>query len=157
MNDVNMTVLCGTSFLHVSSLLFCPEQDFLVTIIFSFMWLVSSCCWAKTLSDIKTATNPTQVLLLISACRAQENKCTVTQEPLWSRLNTSAVGIQSTNEDTQLDETSHSLLRLLLSPGFWVCKCRPLGRKYLVCLQRDRLVQDRSEISNQERFRETRQ
>lgn len=62
------------------------------------MWLVSSCCWTKTLSDIKAATNPTQVLLLISACRAQENKCTATQEPLWSRLNTSAVGVQSTSE-----------------------------------------------------------
>ncbi|XP_028262431.1 synaptoporin b [Parambassis ranga] len=68
-----------------------PLVDFVVTVIFSLMWLVSSCCWAKTLSDIKTATNPTQVLLLISACRAQENKCTATQEPLWSRLNTSVV------------------------------------------------------------------
>ncbi|XP_053172105.1 synaptoporin b [Scomber japonicus] len=68
-----------------------PLVDFVVTVIFSFMWLVGSCCWAKNISDIKTATNPTQVLLLISACRAQENKCTVTQEPLWSRLNTSVV------------------------------------------------------------------
>ncbi|KAM4588871.1 synaptoporin-like [Odontesthes bonariensis] len=68
-----------------------PLVDFVVTVIFSLMWLVSSCCWAKTLSDIKTATNPTQVLLLISACRARENRCAATQEPLWSRLNTSAV------------------------------------------------------------------
>ncbi|XP_005724529.1 synaptoporin b [Pundamilia nyererei] len=68
-----------------------PLVDFVVTIIFSFMWLVSSCCWAKTLSDIKTVTNPTQVLLLITSCRAQENKCTATEEPLWSRLNTSVV------------------------------------------------------------------
>ncbi|XP_026204847.1 synaptoporin [Anabas testudineus] len=68
-----------------------PLVDFVVTIIFSFMWLVSSCYWAKSLSDIKSATNPTQVLLLISACRAQENKCTAIQAPLWSRLNTSAV------------------------------------------------------------------
>uniref|UniRef100_A0A672HGW4 Synaptoporin n=1 Tax=Salarias fasciatus TaxID=181472 RepID=A0A672HGW4_SALFA len=68
-----------------------PLVDFVVTIMFSFMWLVSSCFWAKTLSDIKAATNPTQVLLLISACRAQENKCAATQEPLWSRLNTSVV------------------------------------------------------------------
>ncbi|XP_006783156.1 synaptoporin [Neolamprologus brichardi] len=68
-----------------------PLVDFVVTIIFSFMWLVSSCCWAKTLSDIKTATNPTQVLLLITSCRAQENKCAATEEPLWSRLNTSVV------------------------------------------------------------------
>lgn len=74
------------------------EQDFIVTVVFSIMWLVGSCCWAKALSDIKAATDPTQVLLLISACRAPENKCTVTQQPLWSRLNTSAVRIQSTNE-----------------------------------------------------------
>ncbi|XP_054473680.1 synaptoporin b [Anoplopoma fimbria] len=68
-----------------------PLVDFVVTVIFSITWLVSSCFWAKTLSDIKTATNPTQVLLLMSACRAQENKCTATQEPVWSRLNTSVV------------------------------------------------------------------
>uniref|UniRef100_A0A672ZC15 Synaptoporin n=1 Tax=Sphaeramia orbicularis TaxID=375764 RepID=A0A672ZC15_9TELE len=68
-----------------------PLVDFVVTMIFSVMWLISSCCWAKALSDIKTATNPTQVLLLISACRAHENRCTATQGPLWSRLNTSAV------------------------------------------------------------------
>ncbi|KAG7244651.1 hypothetical protein INR49_029670, partial [Caranx melampygus] len=68
-----------------------PLVDFLVTVIFSFLWLASGCCWAKSLSDIKSATNPTEVLLLISACRAQENKCTATQEPLWSRLNTSVV------------------------------------------------------------------
>ncbi|XP_047439393.1 synaptoporin b [Mugil cephalus] len=68
-----------------------PLVDFVVTVVFSLMWLVSSCCWAKALHDIKTATNPTQVLLLISACRAQENKCTATQEPFWSRLNTSAI------------------------------------------------------------------
>ncbi|KAM9860188.1 synaptoporin b [Aulostomus maculatus] len=68
-----------------------PLVDFVVTMIFSIMWLVSSCCWAKTLSDIKRAINPTQVLLLMSACTAQENKCTATQEPRWSRLNTSVV------------------------------------------------------------------
>ncbi|XP_003973401.1 synaptoporin b [Takifugu rubripes] len=68
-----------------------PLVDFLVTLVFSFMWLVSSCCWAKALSDIKSATNPTEILLLISACRAPENRCAVTQEPHWSRLNSSVV------------------------------------------------------------------
>uniref|UniRef100_A0A3Q3WYM0 MARVEL domain-containing protein n=1 Tax=Mola mola TaxID=94237 RepID=A0A3Q3WYM0_MOLML len=77
-------------------------QDFFITVIFSFMWLVSSSCWAKTLSEVKMATNPTQVLLLISACRAPENKCTATQQPLWSRLNTSVVGMPSTNKPTRL-------------------------------------------------------
>uniref|UniRef100_A0A3Q3N3A8 Synaptoporin b n=1 Tax=Mastacembelus armatus TaxID=205130 RepID=A0A3Q3N3A8_9TELE len=79
-----------------------PLVDFVVTIIFSFMWLVSSCSWAKSLSEIKLATNPTQVLLLSSACRAQENRCTVTQEPLWSRLNTSAVGIHAQKQQTKM-------------------------------------------------------
>ncbi|XP_051931462.1 synaptoporin b [Hippocampus zosterae] len=68
-----------------------PPVDFVVTVIFSLMWLVSSCCWAKALSDIKTATKPTKVLLLIPACSAQENKCTAAQEPHWSRLNASVV------------------------------------------------------------------
>lgn len=58
------------------------------------MWLVSSCCWAKALSDIKSATSPTEILLLISACRAPENRCAATQEPRWSRLNSSVVGFQ---------------------------------------------------------------
>ncbi|KAK7916579.1 hypothetical protein WMY93_012340 [Mugilogobius chulae] len=68
-----------------------PLVDFVVTVVFSCLWLVSSCCWAKGLSNIENATNPTQVLLLISACRAPENRCTVTQEPRWARLNTSVV------------------------------------------------------------------
>ncbi|XP_034022305.1 synaptoporin [Thalassophryne amazonica] len=68
-----------------------PLVDFVVTVSFSFMWLVSSCCWAKALSDIKTAANPTQALLLISACRTPENKCAAGQGPLWSNLNTSVV------------------------------------------------------------------
>uniref|UniRef100_A0A3Q2PHC7 Synaptoporin b n=1 Tax=Fundulus heteroclitus TaxID=8078 RepID=A0A3Q2PHC7_FUNHE len=68
-----------------------PLVDFLVTVTFSLTWLLSSCCWAKSLTEIKTATNPTEVLLLISACREKENRCAATQEPFWSRLNTSAV------------------------------------------------------------------
>uniref|UniRef100_A0A3Q2PHI5 Synaptoporin b n=1 Tax=Fundulus heteroclitus TaxID=8078 RepID=A0A3Q2PHI5_FUNHE len=66
--------------------------DFLVTVTFSLTWLLSSCCWAKSLTEIKTATNPTEVLLLISACREKENRCAATQEPFWSRLNTSVFG-----------------------------------------------------------------
>lgn len=106
---------------HVSFL--CPEQDFVVTVIFSLTWLVSSCCWAKTLSDVKTATNPTQVLLLISACRAQENKCTATLEPVWSRLNTSVVGIKSTYNTIVLTQT-HATIDLC---PLFICTFRFLG------------------------------
>ncbi|KAM3877718.1 synaptoporin b [Diretmus argenteus] len=68
-----------------------PLVDFIVTVTFSFMWLVSTCTWAKGLSDIKIATDPTQVLLLISACRARENRCAANQQPLWTGLNMSVV------------------------------------------------------------------
>lgn len=83
-------------------------QDFLVTLVFSFMWLVSSCCWAKALSDIKSATNPTDVLLLISACRAPENRCAATQEPRWSRLNSSVVGLRSWKKPAHTPKPTHS-------------------------------------------------
>ncbi|XP_067096450.1 synaptoporin b [Osmerus mordax] len=68
-----------------------PFVDFIVTVIFSFLWLVSSCAWAKALSDVKTATDPTQALTLISACRIKANRCVTSQQPVWSSLNTSVV------------------------------------------------------------------
>lgn len=67
-------------------------QDFVVTVVFSFMWLVSSSAWAKALSDVKMATDPDEVQLLISACKAQNNKCGSVYGPRWSGLNTSVVG-----------------------------------------------------------------
>lgn len=88
---LNTTWHCGR-YLHDSPITVPLSQDFQITVIFSVVWLVSSCCWAKGLSDIKKATDPTQVLLLISACRAPENKCSAIQEPHWSRLNASVVG-----------------------------------------------------------------
>ncbi|XP_077385558.1 synaptoporin isoform X2 [Festucalex cinctus] len=68
-----------------------PLIDFVVTVVFSFMWLVSSSAWAKALSDVKLATDPDEVQLLISACKDQTNKCGSVQEPRWSGLNTSVV------------------------------------------------------------------
>ncbi|XP_057194331.1 synaptoporin b isoform X5 [Triplophysa rosa] len=67
-----------------------PVADFLVTLAFSSMWLVSSITWAKTLSSVKAATDVNQILLLMSACRAQANLCEVLQEPVWTNLNMSA-------------------------------------------------------------------
>ncbi|XP_068598441.1 synaptoporin-like [Brachionichthys hirsutus] len=66
-----------------------PLIDFVVTVVFSFVWLVSSSSWAKALSDVKVATDPDEVQLLISACKVQTNKCGSVRGPRWSGLNTS--------------------------------------------------------------------
>lgn len=68
-----------------------PLIDFVVTVVFSFMWLVSSSAWAKALSDVKVATDPDEVQLLISACKEPTNKCGSVHGPRWSGLNTSVV------------------------------------------------------------------
>lgn len=68
------------------------RQDFVVTAVFAFMWLVSSCAWAKGLSDVKTATDPEKVFDNIPACREMENHCSEVYEPKVSGLNTSVVG-----------------------------------------------------------------
>ncbi|KAJ7998948.1 hypothetical protein DPEC_G00210290 [Dallia pectoralis] len=68
-----------------------PFIDFIVTVVFSFMWLVSSSAWAKALSDVKMATDPDEVQDLLSACKVMTNKCGSVQEPRWSSLNTSVV------------------------------------------------------------------
>ncbi|KAF0035219.1 hypothetical protein F2P81_012977 [Scophthalmus maximus] len=66
-----------------------PLIDFVVTVVFSFMWLVSSSAWAKALSDVKVATDPDEVQLLISACKVLTNRCGSVHGSHWSGLNTS--------------------------------------------------------------------
>lgn len=66
-------------------------QDFGVTCVFTFMWLVSSAAWAKGLSDVKTATDPEKVIDLIPACNQQGNSCGEVHDPVMSGLNTSVV------------------------------------------------------------------
>ncbi|XP_024293835.1 synaptoporin-like [Oncorhynchus tshawytscha] len=68
-----------------------PLIDFIVTVVFAFMWLVSSSAWAQALSDVKVATDPDEVQELISACKVMTNKCGSVQGPRWSGLNTSVV------------------------------------------------------------------
>ncbi|KAF3860996.1 hypothetical protein F7725_001251 [Dissostichus mawsoni] len=64
-------------------------SDFVVSAVFAFMWLVSSCAWAKGLSDVKTATDPERVVTLIAACEEPENRCREVNDPKVSGLNTS--------------------------------------------------------------------
>ncbi|KAK1799854.1 hypothetical protein P4O66_006382 [Electrophorus voltai] len=68
-----------------------PLVDFMVTVVFSFMWLVSSSAWAKGLSDVKVATDPDTVVQLMSACKVQTAKCGSVYGPVWSSLNSSVV------------------------------------------------------------------
>lgn len=68
-----------------------PLIDFVVTVVFSFMWLVSSSAWAKALADVKMATDPEEVQQLLSACKVMTNKCSSVHGPRWSGLNTSVV------------------------------------------------------------------
>nr|KAF6421313.1 synaptoporin [Molossus molossus] len=68
-----------------------PFIDFIVTVVFSFLWLVGSSAWAKGLSDVKVATDPKEVLLLMSACKQSSNKCMAVHSPVMSSLNTSVV------------------------------------------------------------------
>lgn len=63
-----------------------------MTAVFAFMWLVSSCAWAKGLSDVKSATDPERVITFISACGESENRCNEVYDPKVSGLNTSVVG-----------------------------------------------------------------
>ncbi|XP_034027747.1 synaptophysin a [Thalassophryne amazonica] len=66
-----------------------PLIDLGVTTGFAFMWLVSSAAWAKGLSDVKTATDPDEVITLISACDDKGNQCREVHDPVMSGLNTS--------------------------------------------------------------------
>lgn len=72
-----------------------------MTVVFSFMWLVSSSAWAKALSDVKVATDPDEVQLLVSACKTPTNKCGSVHGPRWSGLNTSVVGTRHPRIKTQ--------------------------------------------------------
>lgn len=77
-------------------------QDLGVTAVFAFMWLVSSAAWAKGLSDVKTATDPDEVITLIDACEKKENSCREVHDPVMSGLNTSVVRVRSGLTDRAL-------------------------------------------------------
>lgn len=55
------------------------------------MWLVSSSAWGKGLTDVKSATSPSQAITLFEACKNTSNKCTEGAWPHMGRLNVSVV------------------------------------------------------------------
>lgn len=81
-----------------------------MTVVFSFMWLVSSSAWAKALSDVKVATDPDEVQLLVSACKIPTNKCGSVYGPRWSGLNTSVVGTYNPNQVVSVSSRAIYLL-----------------------------------------------
>ncbi|XP_063072550.1 synaptoporin b [Engraulis encrasicolus] len=68
-----------------------PLLDFLVTVIFASMWLLSSCAWAKALSGVKETMDSAQILFLMAACRDPVNDCEALEKPVWTRLHTSVI------------------------------------------------------------------
>uniref|UniRef100_A0A8C4X0V8 MARVEL domain-containing protein n=1 Tax=Eptatretus burgeri TaxID=7764 RepID=A0A8C4X0V8_EPTBU len=65
-------------------------QDFWVTAIFFFLWLVSSSGWAKGLADVKASLAMDFIMKLIPACRSLGFNCVVEGLSM-SRLNVSVV------------------------------------------------------------------
>ncbi|XP_078076300.1 synaptophysin-like protein 2 isoform X2 [Mustelus asterias] len=44
------------------------EWDFVVTVIFAFLWLVSSSAWGKGLTDLKYSTYPENIITNVKVC-----------------------------------------------------------------------------------------
>lgn len=87
----------------------------MVTVVFSFMWLVSSSAWAKALSDVKVATDPDEVQLLVSACKIPTNKCGSVHGPRWSGLNTSVVGTHNPKENIEKQKPQNFFFKCKVS------------------------------------------
>ncbi|XP_075882570.1 synaptophysin-like protein 2b [Nelusetta ayraudi] len=68
-----------------------PIVDLLVTAVFAFMWLVSSSAWGKGLTDVKWATDPSEVLTFFDACKNTANECKAGAVPHMGRLNASVI------------------------------------------------------------------
>uniref|UniRef100_A0A8V0Y8T1 Synaptophysin like 1 n=1 Tax=Gallus gallus TaxID=9031 RepID=A0A8V0Y8T1_CHICK len=67
-----------------------PLTDLVVTIITTFLWLVSTSAWAKALADIKISTGA-GIIPLIDSCKAPETTCHFGSVTSMRSLNVSVV------------------------------------------------------------------
>ncbi|XP_043565044.1 synaptophysin-like protein 1 [Chiloscyllium plagiosum] len=67
-----------------------PMIDFVVTVVFAFLWLVSSSAWGKGLTDLKYSTNPGNIIKSVQFCN-ELNKCTPGGVSGMGSLNVSVV------------------------------------------------------------------
>ncbi|XP_043943224.1 synaptophysin-like protein 1 [Protopterus annectens] len=68
-----------------------PIVDFGFTVLFTFMWLVSSSAWAKGLADIKIAAAGKTIMTQVEGCKILI--CTEKSATSFAKLNVSAVCI----------------------------------------------------------------
>ncbi|XP_067318607.1 synaptophysin-like protein 1 [Anolis sagrei] len=67
-----------------------PMIDFVITVVISFLWLVSTSAWAKALTDIKTSTGD-NLVSEIEACKATPHLCHFKEIRSLGSLNISVV------------------------------------------------------------------
>lgn len=68
-----------------------PFQDFLVTAVLVFLWLVCSSAWAKGLQNVKYATDTEGIGATLALCRGTNVTCEVTEFANVRTLNISVV------------------------------------------------------------------
>uniref|UniRef100_G1PR89 Synaptophysin like 1 n=1 Tax=Myotis lucifugus TaxID=59463 RepID=G1PR89_MYOLU len=67
-----------------------PMIDFVVTLVVTFLWLVSTSAWAKALTDIKTATSHS-IVQELAPCHSSELKCYFGSVTSMGSLNVSVI------------------------------------------------------------------
>ncbi|XP_006006047.1 synaptophysin-like protein 1 [Latimeria chalumnae] len=68
-----------------------PKIDFIITVLFACLWLISSSAWAKGLTDVKQSTNPSNIILSLKICTNVAVTCTTLYSASMGKLNVSVM------------------------------------------------------------------